>query len=130
MIDFFDRSFRSGPHVRADCLLLGLFECTSLRALLKRTATMTQACAGSQTLRSGTVAFKTLRCTIDVAYIFPSVKTITIKFLDWQKTTRKELHPIELTSKGTTELAYNGTSRGLHNARYCRIDVTSELKCM
>jgi len=30
------------------------------------------------------------------------------------------------TSKVTTEFAYNGTSRGLHNERYCRIDVSSE----
>jgi len=34
------------------------------------------------------------------------------------------------TTKVTTEFAYNGTSRGLHNQRYCRIDVSSELKCM
>ena len=27
-------------------------------------------------------------------------------------------------------LGYNGTSRGLHKERYCRIDVMSELKCM
>ena len=82
MIDFLiNRSFRKGPHVRADCLLLGPFECASLSTLLKRTATITQAGAGSHTLRSGTVAFKTLRCTSDVAYIFASVKKITIKFL-------------------------------------------------
>jgi len=39
------------------CRLLGPFECASLSALLKRTATITQAGAGSPTLRSGTVAF-------------------------------------------------------------------------
>jgi len=39
--------------------------------------------------------------------------------------------PPELTSKVTTEFAYDGTSRGLHEERYCRIDVISELmKCM
>jgi len=35
---------------------------------------------------------------------------------------------LELTSKVTTEFAYIGTSRGLHRERYCRNDVTSELK--
>jgi len=41
--------------------------------------------------------------------------------------------PLELTSKVTAEFAefaYNGTSRVLHNERYCRIDFISELKCM
>ena len=65
--------------------------CASLSALLKRTAKITQAGAWSQTLRSGTVAFRILRCAIEVAYIFASVKAITIKFLVWQKTRRKEL---------------------------------------
>jgi len=63
-------------------------------------------------------------------YIFASVKAITVKFLVWENTTRKELYPLELTSRVTTELAYNGTSRGLRKERYCRIDVISELKCM
>jgi len=45
-------------------------------------------------------------------------------------TTRKELHPLELTSKASTEFAYNGTSRRLYKERYCRIEVISELKCM
>jgi len=58
--------------------LLDPFECASLSALLKRTATITQAGVGSQTLRSGTFDFKTLRCAIEVAYIFASVKAITI----------------------------------------------------
>jgi len=44
-------------------------------------------------------------------YIFASVKTIAVKFLVWENTTRKELHPFELTCKVTTEFAYNGTSR-------------------
>jgi len=81
---------------------------------LKRTAAITPAGLWSQTVRSGTVAFKTLRCVIEVAYIFASVKAITVKFIVWKNTTRKELHPFELTSKVTTEFAYNGTSRGLH----------------
>jgi len=51
-------------------------------------------------------------------------------FLVWESTARKDLHPLELTSKVTTEFAYNGTSRGLHKERYCRIDVISEIKCM
>jgi len=63
-------------------------------------------------------------------YIFASVKAITVKFLVWENTTRKELHCLELTSKVTTEFAYNGTSTGLHKERYCRIDIISELKCM
>ena len=99
-------------------------------ALLKRTTAITQAGFGSQTIRSGTVAFKTLRCVIEVAYIFASVKAITATFLVWENTTRKELQPLELTSKVTTEFTYNGTSRGLHKERYCRIDIISELKCI
>jgi len=98
--------------------------------LLKRTATITQAGVGSQILRFGTFAFETLRCAIEVACIFASVKAITIKFLVWEKTTRKELHLLELTSKITTEFADIGTSRGLQYERYCRIAVISELKCM
>jgi len=110
--------------------LLGSFECTSLSALLKCTAAITQAGLGSQTVRSGTVALKTLHCVIEVAYIFASVKAITVKFLVWENTARKGLQPLELTSKVTTEFAYNGISRGLHKERYCRIDIISELKCI
>jgi len=110
--------------------LLGSFECASLSALLKRTAEITQAGLGSQTILSGTVAFKTLRCVIKVAYIFASLKAITVNFFVWEKTTRKELQPFELTSEVTTEFAHNGTSRGLHKENYCRIDIISELKCI
>ena len=110
--------------------MLGSFECASLSALLKRTAAITQAGLGSQTMRSGTVAFKTLRCVIEVAYILAPVKAITVKFLVWKNTTRKELQPLQLISKVTTEFAYNGTSRGLHKERNCRIDIISELKCI
>jgi len=46
--------FSCGPHGRADCLAP---LCASLSALLKRTATITQAGVGSQTLWSGTVTF-------------------------------------------------------------------------
>jgi len=91
--------------------LLVSFECASLIALLKRTAAITQAGAESQTIRSGTVAFKTLRCVIEVAYIFASLKAITVNFLVWEKTTRNEPQPFELASKVTTEFAHNGTSR-------------------
>jgi len=76
------------------------------------------------------IAFKTLRCVTEVEYIFASVKATTVKFLVWEKTTSKELHPLELTSKANTEFAYNGTSKELQYERYCRIDVISELKCM
>jgi len=62
------------------------------------------------------------------AYIFASVKAIAVKFLVWENTTWKELHPLELTSKVTTEFAYNGTSRGLHKERYCRIDVIKRIE--
>jgi len=62
-------------------------------------------------------------------YIQP-VKAITVKFLVWENTTRKELHSLELTSKASTEFAHNGTSRELFKERYCRIIVVSELKCM
>ena len=74
---------------------------------------------GSQTLRSGTIAFETLRCVIEVAYIFASIKAITVKFLVWENTTREELQPLELTSKVIAEFAHNGTSRGLHKEHYC-----------
>ena len=79
-----------------------------LLSALKRTAPITLASVGSQTLRFGTVTFKTLRCAIEVAYIFASVKAITAKFIVWKNTTRKELHPFELTSKVTTEFACTG----------------------
>ena len=85
-----------------------------------------QAGLGSQTIGSRIVAFKTLRCVIEVAYIFASVKAITAKFLVWENTTRKELQPLELISKITTEFAYNVISRGLHRERYCRIDIMSQ----
>jgi len=74
--------------------------------------------------------FQPLHCAIEVAYIFALVKVITVEFLLWEDTARKELQPLELISKVTTEFAYNGTSRGLHKERYCRIDVISKLKCM
>jgi len=48
---------RSGPHGRAGCLAPLSAPCASLSAFLKHTATITQAGAGSQTLRSGTVTF-------------------------------------------------------------------------
>jgi len=64
---------------------------------------------------------------VSIQYI-QAVKAITVKFLVRENTTRKELHPLELTSKVTTELAYNGTSRGLYKERYCGIEVISELK--
>jgi len=85
--------------------------------LLKRTAAITQAGLGSQTIRSGTLAFKTLRCVIKVAYIFASVKAITVKFLVWENTTRMELQPLELTSKVTIEFAYNVISRELYSIK-------------
>jgi len=98
--------------------------------MLKRTAAITHVGLGYQTIGSGTVAFKTLRCVIEVTYIFASVKAITAKFLVWENTTRKGLQLLELTSKVTTEFAYNGISRGLHKKRHCRIDVITELKCI
>ena len=112
------------------CRLLVSFECASLSALLKRTAAITQAGLGSQTIRSATVAFKTLRCVIEVAYIVASLKAITVQFFICEKATRNERQPFELTSKVTTEFAHNGTSRGLHKEHYCRIDIISELKCI
>jgi len=35
---------------------------------------------------------------ISIEYIQPG-KAITVKFLVWENTTRKKLHPLELTSK-------------------------------
>ena len=58
------------------CTLLGSFECASLSALLKRTAAITQAGLGSQTVRSETVAFKTLHCVIEVVYLFALIKQL------------------------------------------------------
>jgi len=68
----------------------------------------------------------------ELSYILVFFKSrITfVKFLAWENTTCKELRPLELTSKVTTEFTYNGASRGLHKKRYWRIDVISELKCM
>jgi len=129
MIDFFDQQEFLKRAART-CRLLGSFEWASLSALLKRTAAITQVGYGSQTIRSRTVAFKTLRCVIEVAYIFASRKAITVNFFVWEKTTRKELQPFEFTSKVTTEFAHNSTSSGLHKEHYCRIDITSELKCI
>jgi len=74
--------------------------------------------------------FQPLRCAIEVAYIIASVKAITVRFLVWENTTRKEPHPLELKSEVTTEFACNGISRRLHKERYCRIEVTGELACM
>ena len=60
------------------------------------------------------------------------VKAITVKFHVRENTTRKELHPLELTSKVTTEFAYNGTSKGLYkktllrNWSYKRIEMHVE----
>jgi len=76
MTGFFDK--QDLPAART-CRLLGSFECGPLSALLKRTAAITQGGLGSQTIRSGTVAFKTLRYVIEVAYIVGS-KAITVIF--------------------------------------------------
>jgi len=72
---------RSGPHGRGDCLAPFSAPCASLTASFKRTATITQVAAGSQTLRSGTVFLNLLRCAINVAYIFASIKAIAVTFL-------------------------------------------------
>jgi len=62
---------------------------------------------------------------ISIRYSQPA-KAITVKFFVWENTTRKELHPLELTSKPSTEFAYNGTSRGVYKERYCRLEVISQ----
>jgi len=62
---------------------------------------------------------------ISIQYIHP-VKVITVKFFVGENITRKELHRLELTSKVTTELAYNGTSRSLHKEPYWRIEMHVE----
>jgi len=54
-----------------------------------------------------------MRYAIDVAYIFASVKAITVKFLVWENTTRKELHPLELTKKVTRTVARKFSIGGL-----------------
>jgi len=63
-------------------------------ALLKHTTAITQAGFGSQTIRSGTVAFKTLRCVIEVAYIFASVKAITENFLFGRTQHARNFNPL------------------------------------
>jgi len=60
---------------------------------------------------------------ISIQCIMPA-KAITVKFLVWESTTRKKLHPLELTSKVTTEFADNGTYRVLYSIK----NVTAELK--
>ena len=109
---------RSGPHGRGDCMAPFSAPCASLNFFLKRTTTITQAGSVSQTF-DPELSLLTFSCAIDVAYIFASVKAITVKFLVWKNTTGKEYHHLELTSNVTTEFAYNSTSRGLHKKRYC-----------
>jgi len=58
------------------CTLLGSFERAFLSALLKRTAAITQAGLGNQTIRSETVPFEILRCAIEVVHLFASVKKL------------------------------------------------------
>jgi len=91
--------------------MFGPFECASSSALFKRTATITQAGVRSQILRSETVAFNHCVVPSMSPYISASVKAITVTFLVWENATRKKLYPLELTSKVTTDFAYNGTSR-------------------
>jgi len=62
-----------------------------------------------------------LRCAIEIAYIFASIKAIAAKVIVYENTTRKELHPLELTSKVTTEFAYNSTSRGFHKGGFAEL---------
>jgi len=84
-------SFRSGQHGRADCL--ALFR-ARLCALHKRTATTTQAGLGSQTVRSGTDSFKTLRWVIEVVQIFASVNAITQSFLSGRTQHARNFNPL------------------------------------
>ena len=72
---------RSGPHGRGDWLAPFSAPCASLSTSFKRTATITQVGAGSQTLLSGTVFLNLLRCAINVVYIFASIKAIAETFL-------------------------------------------------
>ena len=96
----------------------------------KRTAAIKQAGAGSQTLPPETVAFLTF------ALGHWNRVHICIRKGNYREVCCLGEHniqgasPLELTSKVITEFADNGTSRGLHKKRYCRIDVISELKWM
>jgi len=58
--------------------------------------------------------------------MFASVKPTAIKFLVWENTTRKEFHPLELTSKVTALSKTAPLGDCIKNV----IDVVSELKCM
>jgi len=76
-----------------------------------------------------------LRYAIEVAYIFATVKSITVEFLVWENTTRKELHPFELTSTVTTEFAFKAPLGDCIKERHCGIDVrdeavTNEFNCI
>ena len=81
-----------------------------------------------ENLRANSV-FQDKAKNFSIRYIQP-VKAITVKFLVLENTTGKELQPLELTSKVTTDFAYNSTSKELYKERCCRIEVTSEMKCM
>jgi len=65
---------------------------------------------------------------------YRNVEYVRCFFQDLWQAIRKYYHEksriLELTSKVTTEFAYNGTSRRLHKERYCGSEVLSELKCM
>ena len=126
MIDFFEQQEFLKRAART-CRLLVSFECASLSALVKRTATITQAGLGSQTKRSETAAFKILLCVIEVAYIFDPLKAITVIFFCLGEDNTQRTSTL---SKVTTEFAHNGTSWVLHKEHYCRIDIISELKCI
>ena len=60
---------------------------------------------------------------ISIQYIQP-VNAVTLKFLVWENTTRKKLHPLELTSKITTVFVDKGTFRVLYSIK----KVIAELK--
>jgi len=98
--------------------------------MLKRTAMITQAGVGRQTLRTGTVTFKTIALRHRSRVHICISKGIYRKLSCLREHNTQGASPLELTSKVTTEFVHNGISRGLHKELYCRIDVISKLKCM
>jgi len=83
---------------------------------------ITQAGVGSQTIRSGTIAFNLCVAPLMSRTYLHQERRSTVRFLVWENTTCKEHHPRELPSRVTTEFACKSTSRGFHKERYCRND--------
>ena len=92
---------KSGQHGRGDWLDPFSAPCASLSSFLKRTATITQACAGSQALRSGTVAFKLCHAPLMSRIYRAAIPSLFLRFVVIMKRTVLE-NVIVLISKKCT----------------------------